>query len=92
MSSFGDYLALTIRAVAVVATLASTLAAAAETVERGPGLREPVDMAEALNRAEAQALRLREGNNAAVVVLQTSNAMIAFGVLVLVVGVVVLLA
>jgi Tfp pilus assembly protein PilF len=39
MSSFGNYLAQTIRAMAFVATLASTLAAAAETVEVVPGVQ-----------------------------------------------------
>jgi Tfp pilus assembly protein PilF len=39
MNSFGNYLAQTIRAVAFVATLASTLAAAAETVEVVPGVQ-----------------------------------------------------
>jgi Tfp pilus assembly protein PilF len=39
MKSFGNYLAQTIRAAAVVATLASTLAVAAETVEVVPGVQ-----------------------------------------------------
>jgi Tfp pilus assembly protein PilF len=39
MNSFGNYLAQAIRAVAFVATLASTLAAAAETVEVVPGVQ-----------------------------------------------------
>ena len=39
MNSFGNYLAQTIRAAAFVATLASTLAAAAETVEVVPGVQ-----------------------------------------------------
>ena len=39
MNSFGNYLAQAIRAAAFVATLASTLAAAAETIEVVPGVR-----------------------------------------------------
>jgi hypothetical protein len=39
MSSFRNYLAQTIRAAALVATLAPTLAAAAETVEVVPGVQ-----------------------------------------------------
>ena len=39
MRSFGNYLAQTIRAVALVATLAPTVAAAAETVEVVPGVQ-----------------------------------------------------
>ena len=39
MKSFGNYLAQTIRAAALVATLAPTLAAAAETVEVVPGVQ-----------------------------------------------------
>ena len=39
MRSFGNYLAQTIRAVAFVVTLASTLPAAAETVEVAPGVQ-----------------------------------------------------
>jgi Tfp pilus assembly protein PilF len=39
MNSFGNYLAQTIRAAAVAATLASTLATAAETVEVVPGVQ-----------------------------------------------------